>query len=288
MRSLALFVFLALTSLAHAAVDPAQLAAVRGLMQERKLPEAQAALEKMIAVQPNEADLHSLLGEVLVRREDPETAVKSLQKAIELAPNVSTHHRRLGDAYGRSAQKAGALSKFGFARKCRDAYEKAVALNPGDIDSRLALLGFYRQAPGIVGGGMDKAHGQADEIIKLDPVRGKIVKASLFSAEKKYDEAFALYEESLKSTPDDYNSLYQVGRLAAESGQRLDRGLEVLKKILTAVPPAGAPGHAAAQWRIGNIWEKKGDKAAARAAYEASLALDATFEAASASLKKLN
>lgn len=282
-----LLLFLLLATSAHAAVDPVRLAAVRTLMQERKLPEAQAALEQWIATQPGEADLHSLLGELLVRREDTDAAIKSLLRAIELAPTVSSHQRRLGDAYGRAAQKAGMLSKMGLARKCRDAYEKAVALDPANIDARFALMGYYRQAPGIVGGGIDKAHLQADEIIKLDPLRGKIAKAGLFTAEKKFTEAFALFETTLESTPDDYQALYQFGRLAADSGQHLDRGLAALQKCLTLDPPADAPGRAPTHWRLGNIWEKKGDKSAARAAYEAALAADATFENARTALQKL-
>jgi len=51
-------------------------------------------------------------------------------------------------------------------------------------------------------------------------------------------------------------------------------------------PPEGAPGHVAAHWRSGVIWEKKGDKTAARAAYETALKLDPKFTQAAASLKK--
>lgn len=273
---------------AHAAVDSTQLAAIRELLRDRaNLPAAQVQLEQLAAANPDHADTISLLGEVYVRRDETEKAVKTLERAVQLAPNSSTAFRRLGDAYGRSAQKAGMFSKMSLAGKCRDAYVKAVELDPKNIDARFALLGYYRQAPGIVGGGVDKALAQADEIIKLDPVRGKIAKAGILAGEKKYDEAFALFEESLQSNPNDYAALYQVGRLAAETGQRLDRGLEALQKCLAQTPPEGAPPHPAAHWRIGNIHEKKGDKASARHAYQAALALDPKHEQAAAALKKL-
>lgn len=286
MRCLTLLA-LATTTLTHAALSPADTEAVRQLVRDRKLAEAHTAATKLAADFPQEAEAHALVGTVAMNQQTPEPAVKAFERAVELAPASSEMHRRLGDAYGFSAQKAGVLSKLGWAKKCLAAYEKAVALDPANFAARQSLVGYYSQAPGLVGGGMDKAHAQADAMIKLDPTRGKIAKAGLFAREKKYDEAFALYEESLAANPDDYSSLYQVGRLAAETGQRLDVGLAALQRCLTLEPTAGAPGRAPTHWRLGNIWEKKGDKTAARAAYEAALAADGNFENARTALKKL-
>ena len=111
--------------------------------------------------------------------------------------------------------------------------------------------------------------------------------ASVYVAEKKYDLALAQFDEVLKDSPDDYTSLYQVGRLAANSGQFLDRGLAALRRCVALPAPEGEPGHAAAHWRIGNILEKQGDKPGARAAYEASLKADPKFAQAIEALKKL-
>jgi tetratricopeptide (TPR) repeat protein len=265
-----------------------QFDAARELYQQRKNAEARAAFEQVVAAEPTNLEAQQFLGRTWMRLDDPEAAIKVFEKLVAAAPNQSGYHRELGDAYGRKAQKAGlGFSGLGAARKCRAAYEKAVELDPASLEARQSLLGFYQQAPGIVGGGMDKAHAQADEMIKLDAVRGKIAKAGLYTREKKFDEAFALFEQTLAVQPDDYAALYQFGRLAADSGQRLDRGLEALKKCLAMTPPAGAPGHAPTHWRIGNIWEKKGDKTAAKSAYEAALAVDPKFQPAAEALKKL-
>ena len=74
-----------------------------------------------------------------------------------------------------------------------------------------------------------------------------------------------------KAAPDNYAALYQVGRLAATSGQYLDRGLVSLRRSLEFAVPDNTPGHPAAQWRIGNILERKNDPAGARAAYPPSV-----------------
>ena len=75
--------------------------------------------------------------------------------------------------------------------------------------------------------------------------------------------------------------------MAANTGQFLDRGLAALRHCLELTPGKNDPTHAAAQWRIGNLLEKKNDPAGARAAYEASLKLDPKFPQSIEALKKL-
>jgi tetratricopeptide (TPR) repeat protein len=279
---------LVLASLARAAVDPAAFTAAVELYTQHKPVEAQAAFEALVVTAPDNADIQFYLGRLALQRSDHEKAVVYLEKAVALAPGDSRMHYRLGDAYGQSAQKANIFSQPGLAKKCRLEYEKAVELDPKNIDARFGLMGFYQQAPSFMGGGLDKAHEQAEAIKKLDANRGRQAIAGLYVVEKKYDLAFAEFDEVLKTTPDDYGALFQTGRLAAISGDRLDRGLVVLRQCLTMTPPAGQPPLAAAHWRIGNILEKQGDKPGARAAYEASLKVDPKFPQAIESLKKLN
>ncbi len=164
-----------------------------------------------------------------------------------------------------------------------------MALDPKNLNARSSLMTVYQQAPSMMGGGMAKAYEQAAAIKQLDATRGRLAFATLHAADKQYDLAFAEFDEVLKATPDNYVALYQVGKLAATSGQFLDRGLAALRRCLELPVPdvSGTPGHAAAHWRIGHILEKKHDPAGARAAYQAAVKLDATFTQAAAALKKL-
>ncbi len=286
MRQLLALLFLS-TLATQAATRSADQQAAVDLYNQRKNPEAKAAFEQLAAADGKYAEAWHFLGQLALRADDPEAAVKHHEKAVALDPASSNYQWRLGDAYGRAAQKAGVFSKMGLAGKCRTAYEKAVDLDPKNLDARSSLMSYYQQAPGIAGGGMDKALLQAQEIKKLDAGRGRFAYATLYLADKKYNQAFAEFEEVLKAKPDDYAALFQTGRLAAISGERLDRGLDVLRQCLAMTPPEGQPPHAAAHWRIGVILEKKGDKAGARTAYEASLKLDPKFPQAIESLKKL-
>ncbi len=274
----------------RAAVDPAALDAARTLFNERgQSAAAQKAFEALAATNPKNPDVNFFLGQLANRRDDPVKATTYFESAVAAAPTEARHHHGLGDAYGRSAQKAGLLSRFGLAKKCVASYERAVGLEPTNLDFRQSLFEFYRQAPGIAGGGVDKATAQAEAIKQIDANRGRFAFAALYVGEKKYAEALAQFDEVLKISPDDYASLYQVGRLAALTGEYLDRGLTSLRRCLELpVPnPASTPGHAATHWRIGVILEAKKDFPAARTAYETAVQLDPKFTPAAASLKKL-
>jgi tetratricopeptide (TPR) repeat protein len=276
-----------LLSAGYAAVDDVALKSAADLFNQHKSAEAQAAFDALARVDPNNPEIPYYLGRLALQRDDYEKAVVLLEQAVTLAPNESRFQHRLGDAYGRAAQKGSLFSQMSLAKKCREAYEKAVELDLKNIDARFGLMEFYQQAPGMVGGGLDKAHLQADEIKKLDAVRGHRAMAGLYIVEKKFPEAFAEFDEILKSRPDDYAALFQTGRLAAMSGERLDRGLTALRRCLELTPPENQPGYAAAHWRMGNILEKQNDKAGARAAYEAALKVDPKFPQAIESLRKL-
>lgn len=257
---------------------------VAELMRQRQWAEAQALLEEITAREPANAEAWHSLGITRLARQDPEPAIAALEKATQLAPTNSQYHLQLGHAYGLAAAKGGLFAKMGNARKCKAAYEQAVALDPANINARWSLMEFCRQAPAIVGGGLELAYAQADEIARLDARRGRAARASLLAAEKKYDQAFALYDEALREQPGDPDSLFHVGRLAAQSGQQLDRGLAALRELATH-PDRQAD--ARIHTFIGNILERLGDKPGAVAAYEAAVAGDPKFTRALEALRRL-
>lgn len=278
---------LGLGSLGSAAIDAAALTAATELFTQRKPREAQKAFEILAQADPKNPEVQFYLGRLALQRSDHEKGVAYLEQAVSLTPGESRYHQRLGDAYGLSAAKAGVFSKLGLANKCKAAYLQAVELDGKNIEARLGLLNYYLMAPGIAGGSSEKALEQAQAIKRVNEAAGRFAVASVHADNKHYDLAFAEYEEVLRTKPDDYAALFQTGRLAAISGQRMDHGLSVIRRCLTLTPPENQPSHAAAHWRIGFILEKKGDKPGARAAYQASLKLDPKFPQAIESLKNL-
>jgi tetratricopeptide (TPR) repeat protein len=256
------------------------------LYNERKLPEARAALETITAAEPQNAAACHYLGLTLIRTHDPallENAVAWLEKAVQLEPENVAYLFEYG---GNTLNLAGKKRSIGAANRGRDALEKVLKLDPGHLDAHEALYQFYQQAPWPIGSS-SKAAAHLEEIQKRDPYRATLLAIVTKTNAKDYPAAFKLCDDGLGQKPDDYILLLQYGRIAILSGQNLDAALIKLRKCLTLTPPPKAPGLAFVHWRMGAVFEKEGDIPAARTAYEASLAVDPLFSQASDALQKL-
>jgi tetratricopeptide (TPR) repeat protein len=273
---------------ADAGPDAMPLATAKKLFDGGQYAEARAAFEKIAAAEPQNAEVVFYLGWTTFRLNQPEESVKLLEKATALDATKSLYFFVLGDAYGICTQRASIFGKPGWAKKCLAAYDKAIVLDPDNVDARAARLSYYWHAPAIVGGGMDKAHAEAEEIRKRDPLRGAQALADLYVADKKYADAFAVVDNFIAKNPGSRPAQYHLGRLAAITGQQLDRGAAALEAYLQYSPQGREPGIAAAHWRLGMIYAQKGDPTAARAEYEAALKLNPGFAAAQESLKQLH
>ena len=261
------------------------------------------------------------LGKIEMRRDRPKEAVAWFEKAVELEDANSTYHDWLGRAYGTQAQRASKLKQPFLAGKVKREFERAVALDPHNLDARENLISFYLQAPGIMGGSPEKAREQAQEIGKVDALRGYYATARVaedvkdfaaaeeaykaavaaatdgarapltlgmfYARHERWDDAFRTFEALLEKTPDQPLALYQIGRTGAVSGQQLDRAAAALERYLTLPPEPQAPDAAAAHWRLGMVQEKRGDRERARAEYRKALELRPDFEDAKKSLAKL-
>lgn len=304
------------------ATAPAALAAARELYTARRDAEAQAAFERLLAADPANHEAVYHLGRLAKRCGDWPAVAKFYERCTVLAPANALYWADLGEAYGKLAGKAGIFEQLGLARKCRTALEKAIALAPDALDYRQGLVEFYEKAPGIAGGGRDKALAQATEIAKRDPYAGAMTTGGIqtrarqwaaaetafrhaaqarptatdplaalglmYADQGRFADAFAQFDRILALSPDDLPVLYQLGRIAALSGQRLDEGEAALRRYLGQPNhPAGQPTNAHAQFRLGDILARRGDTAAARAAYQEALRLDPGLKPAAEALAKL-
>jgi tetratricopeptide (TPR) repeat protein len=286
MTTLRLFAGLVLCTLPAFADSPLESAIA--LYRAKDYAAAEPALAELVKTSPENGDAQFYYGLVSLKAGHVDVAIEHLERATLIAPTNSNYALELGGAYGKAAQKAGLLEKMSWAKKCVAMLEHAVELDPNNLAARNGLISYYREAPSFVGGGIAKAYEQAEELKKRNPVMGAIVFGQLYFSESRTADAFAAYDDGLKTAPDNYSLLYNFGRTAAQTGENLERGEAALKRCLTLQPAEGDPGYTAVNWRLGNIAEKRGDKAAAKAAYESALRDDPNFKPAAESLEKLS
>jgi tetratricopeptide (TPR) repeat protein len=309
-----------LVVLAPAAASAASVDEVSRLLEANDARSLTAA-QSLTQAEPKNADAWALLAQVQIIRGRNEAALAAAEKAVGLDPSNSRAQFWLGNAYGANIDSASMLGKARMAGKLRDAFEKTVALDPTNLDARAALVQFYTQAPGFMGGSIDKALAQAAAIAQRDAAEGHAARAAIALAEKKPDVAIRESEAAFRLKPNDSDvrlglglmyqraerwddafrhfkawtqedpratrAWYQLGRTAALSGTGTAEGAAAIAKYL-ALPRA--PGDAEAQhayYRLGQIHAKAGDKAAARAAFEQALKLDPKMKTAKEALAEL-
>jgi tetratricopeptide (TPR) repeat protein len=147
-----------------------------------------AVLNILPEASPGAAEL-TLAGKSAFFLERYKDATRYLEMAVEASPGNSEAHHWLGKAFGRRAETSSFLTAPGLASKCRKSFERAVEIDPRNIEAMADLLEYYLEAPGLLGGGQDKAARMADRIHALDPAEGAFVRARL--AEKAKDYAAA-------------------------------------------------------------------------------------------------
>lgn len=156
---------------ALAAAGEQPLAAAIALYQARRYPEAEAALRPIAAAEPADAVACHYLGLAVLRQGGPTAhadALPWLKKAADLEPGNARYAAAYGDACLELARER---RSFSMALAGRDAMERAVKLDPDDLDTRASLVKLYIQAPWPIGSSA-KARAQAAEIGRRDAVRG--------------------------------------------------------------------------------------------------------------------
>lgn len=130
---------------------------------------------------------------------DPDGAVALGERAIRSFPDDSMLWLSLGEAYGEKARVASIVKRLPLAKKCKAAFEKAVELDPANVETRSALFTYYLEAPSIAGGSISLARTQAAEIAKLASCRGHLALASLAAHENDFPKAEAELGQAIET-----------------------------------------------------------------------------------------
>lgn len=146
-------------------------------------------------------------------------SVEALQKAAKLDPSNSTIQTWLGRAWGRRAEAAFPLKAAGYAGKARQAFVKAVELDPQSVDALNDLFTFYLQAPGVVGGGVEKANSLLPQFQKYDPVGYHLAKARIDQKNKNLDDAEEELRLAVEKGPGKIGPLLALARFLASQGR---------------------------------------------------------------------
>lgn len=294
------------TVLLSCAAAQASAHAYTAQLKAKKFDEVDKATQTALAANP--ANVEALLGRVdllLSMHQDSklDEAVRLAEQCIEAAPTRSECHEYLGNALGTKAINAGILSAMGSAGKIRNAFKKAVELDPKNVDARFSLLEYYQQAPGIVGGGKGNARELVAQTLPINADAGKLMQASVdladkefakvetavqtplpaepydlqgrqrelmmslgstYVREKKNVDALRIFADMQKRFPDSELGAFGAGRAYQEQGKYADAIAQFERAL-------GIKATAPMYFRMGQSWQALNDKTKAITAYEKAL-----------------
>jgi tetratricopeptide (TPR) repeat protein len=177
------------------------------------------ALRVLLAEPTRDAPAWALAGKCSLMQGDLRKAAEYFQKAVALAPDNSEYILWLGRAWARKAETANLFAAPLAASHARECFEKAVALDPRSGDALGDLFDFYLQAPGIVGGGLDKAEAIARRVEAFDPAEGRFDMARLALKRKQTAEAEEHFRAAVTLGPKAIGHLIAFARFLAQQGR---------------------------------------------------------------------
>lgn len=279
-------------------------------------------LQAAAAKEPTNGDIELLLAKSYLELQEHDAAIRSAEKAVSLDPQSSVYHEWLGRAYGEKADHAGWFSAISLAKKTHKEFETAVDLDAKNFSARQALIEFDCSAPGMVGGGEDKAQPHIKELMTLDPAEGHYAEGNCRRQKKDFAITDEEFTKALESRPKSAELIYDIGDYAVKRGQperlmavadagervapndprsRFYRGVglvlkeekpeeaeRLLQEYARRAPKrSGYPSAAAAHAWLGRLYESKNDLDEAKTETESALRLDPRNKMAQEELKKL-
>jgi len=179
-------------------------------------------IRELQALDRKNAAGYALLGKAYFMQGQYKEAVASLEKAIEEDRLNSDHYDWLGKAYGRLAETSSFLSALGHARKTVRAFEQAVELGPTNLEALSDLFEYYLQAPGMVGGGVDKAENIAARVSRLDQAEHHWMRARLAEKRKDYTTAEREFRAALAAAPDQPGRALDLAAFLSSRGRYVE------------------------------------------------------------------
>ena len=186
---------------------------------------------------PDAAD-YFLTGKNYFMSGDYKKATDFFERAVATSAANSEYELWLGRAWGRRAEKGSWLMATSYASKAHQCFEKAVALDPRNNEAKNDLFEFYLNAPGMLGGGIDKAEAAARSIAGERPAEYEHEQAQLADRRRDYAAAEAHLRRAMELAPSEAGRIIDLAQYLAKRGrvEESDALFDQARKMAPGLP----------------------------------------------------
>src|SRR5277367_3506040 len=195
-------------------------------------------LQTAAAKETQNGEIQLLLTKSYLELQERDAAITSAERAVAIDPKSSVYHEWLGRAYGEKAEHSSMFSALGLARKTHREFELAVELDEKNFAARQALIEYYCEAPGIVGGGEEKAKPEIEKLQAMDASEGHFAAGICRKQKKDFAGADAEFNVALESHPKRADLIYDIGDYAMRHGhaEQLMQVAEIGEQVAPSDP----------------------------------------------------
>lgn len=260
--------------------------------QKEDYQKAKVLFEGYLQEHPNHSRTQEYLGDIAGFAKDWDAAIDYYGSLVEKDDNSANYHFKYGGALGMKALAISRIRALSYIGDIKMHFEKAAKLDPSHIEVRWALVEYYIQLPGIIGGSEKKAEKYANELGRISPVDGFLANGYIAEysdrpkdAEKYYKRAIAvggsphtyekltnLYEnnnqpkEAIETASKSLqihkrNQLnYQIGKIAAQYNLDAELGINCLEEYIKNFSAKDGVPKDWAYYRLAQIYKNLGEK----------------------------
>lgn len=259
---------------------------------DEQFSKAKSLFQRYLDENPNHIKTREYLGDIAGYVKDWDTAMDLYEDLVEQFPDNANYHFKYGGAMGMKALEISRIRALSYIGDIKEHFEAAAKLDPYHIEVRWALVEFYIQLPGIIGGSERKAIKYANELQKISPVDGYLANGYVAEYSNRPDDAETFYKKAIEvgGSAHTYEKLtnlyekndrpkeaistaatslkkhkrnnlnYQIGKIAAQYNLDAELGIDCLQAYIRNHSVRDGVPKDWAYYRLAQIYKNLGQK----------------------------
>ncbi len=203
--------------------------------KKEQFTKAKPLFQQHLKDNPNDRKTKEYLGDIAGYKKDWDTAIDFYEDLVEADDKNANYHFKYGGALGMKALSISRIRAATYIGDIKEHFETAASLDPNHIEVRWALVEFYIQLPGIIGGSQKKATTYANQLLKISPVDGYLANGYIAEYDERPDDAERFYKKAIDigGSPTTYEKLtehYEKNNKPKEAMQTANKSLQIHKR----------------------------------------------------------